>query len=177
MIKRGDKTGQFYLIAAIIISALIMGAASVSNYLVKTPDLRFNDIKEEIQTESSYVMDYALNNTLSQTEFNTLLLNFTKTSSNYLGNDKNIYFIFGDENNLTVSGYQGQDKEVVLVSGLSSLIITEEAGEFTGSIVPSENKITLEIDEYPYDFNITSGKVFYFIISKDIKNEEYIISG
>ena len=74
--KPWNKQGQFYLIAAIIISALIIGVAGVSNYLLKESDFRLNELKEEIQTESSYVMDYALYNILSQTEFNNLLINF-----------------------------------------------------------------------------------------------------
>ena len=99
------------------------------------------------------------------------------TADPVIVNFKNIYYLFGDENNLTLSGYQKEDKRVVLVSGISNLIITEEAGEFIGSLIPSSDEIILQIDEYSYNFNLTSGKVFYFVISKDIKNEEYIISG
>ena len=177
--KRGawNKKAQFYLIAAIIISALIIGVAVVSNSLLKQPDFRLKEMRDEIQTESAYVMEYAINSSLGQTEFNALLINFTKTNSDYLGKDKSIYFLFGDENNMTLSGYQRQDKTVRLISGTSSTTITQEAGEFTGSIIPPEDEIIIQIGEYFYDFEITPGKIFYFVISKDIKNEEYIFSG
>ena len=172
-----NKKAQFYLVTAIIISALIISVAVVSNSLIKQPNFRLKEMRDEIQTESAYVLDYTLNNSLGQTEFNTLLINFTKTSSDYFGKDKSIYFLFGDSNNMTLSGYQRQDKTVRLISGASNVIITQETGEFTGSFVPSENEIIIQIDEYSYDFEITPGKIFYFVISKDIKNEEYIFSG
>ena len=177
MIKRGDKTGQFYLISAIILATLVIGIVTISNYSRKESNLKLHDIKEEIQIESAHVLDYGLYNKLSEAGFYTLLLTFTTDYINYQGKDKDLYFIFGDQNNITVTGYQGTEKEVSVSSGSSQATITSEAGEFTGGIAPGTDTVVLSIDDTLYEFELNSGENFYFILSQKVNKGEYIITG
>ena len=176
MIKRGDKTGQFYLISALVLATLIIGIVSISNYSKKESDVELQNLKEGIQIESAYVIDYWLYNKLSQTEFYTLLSNFTKNYINYEGKDKDLYFVFGNQNNITVTGYQKTEKEVSISSG-SSQIITNEAGEFTGGIDPGTDTILLSIDDMTYEFKLNRGENFYFVLSQKVNKGEYVITG
>ena len=177
MIKRGDKTGQFYLISAIILATLVIGIVTISNYSRKESNLKLHDIKEEIQIESAYVLDYGLYNGLSDAGLYTLLLTFTTDYINYQGKDKDLYFIFGDQNNITVTGYQGTKKQVSVSSGSSQATITSEAGEFTGGINPGTDTVVLSIDDALYEFELNSGENFYFILSQKVNKGEYIITG
>jgi hypothetical protein len=175
MIKRGDKTGQFYLIAAIILATLIIGIVTISNYAKKESNLKLHALKEEIQIESAYVLDYGLlkYKSSSEAEFYTLLLNFTKNYIDYQGQGKDLYFIFGDQNNITVTGYQELNKRV----SLDGSVITTSSGEFIGGIDPTGTDIILTINDSSYDFEIKSGENFYFILSQEVNKGEYIITG
>ena len=171
--KRGmNKKAQFYLIAAIILATLIIGVVTISNYSRREPNLELHDLKEEIQIESAYVLDYGLYKGLSQAALYTLLLNFTEDYINYQGKNKDLYFVFGDKDNITVTGYQESAKAVYL----DSTPITNSIGEFTGGIDPVGN-IVLSISGMSYEFELTNGKNFYFILSQKINKGEYIITG
>ena len=179
MVKRGDKTGQFYLISAIILATLIIGIVTISNYARKESNLKLHELKEEIQIESAYVLDYGLlkYKSSSEAEFYALLLTFTKDYIDYQGKNKDLYFIFGNQNNITVTGYQETEKEVSVSSGSTQAIITNEAGEFTGGIAPETNTVILSISDTLYEFELNSGENFYFILSQKVNKGEYIITG
>ena len=172
MIKRGDKTGQFYLISAIIIATLVLGIVAISNYSRRESNLKLHALKEEIRIESAHVLDYGLYNDLDEAALYALLLDFTKNYIDYQGQGKDLYFIFGDQDNITVTGYQESAKVVYL----DGTLITNGAGEFNGGINPGTD-IVLSIDGMPYEFELTNGKNFYFILSQKINKGESIIIG
>ena len=176
MIKRGDKTGQFYLISAIILATLVIGIVTISNYSRRESNLKLHELKEEIQIESAYVLDYGLYKKLSDAALYSILLDFTTDYINYQEKNKDLYFIFGNQNNITVTGYQETEKQVSVSSG-SSQVITNEAGEFTGGINPATDTVTLSIDDALYEFEVNSGENFYFVLSQKINKGEYIITG
>ena len=179
MIRVLNKKGQFYLIAAIVLATIMVGLTTILNYSRTEPNIQIYDLKEEIQLESRNVFDYGLNNGYSsESQFNALLNNFTQDYINYY-KDKNLYFIFGNKDNITISGRQKTDKLVSIGAGSSQKIITNKAGEFTGSIDPEETaeKITLDIDNLQYNFSLNEGKNFYFVISQKTDGGEYITSG
>ena len=95
MAKRGNKTGQFYLVAAIIIAGIAIGLVAVANYSKKQEQTEINSLKEEIQIESSMVLDHALNTGESQQETSNLMQDFTQIYIDSESRDKNLYFIFG----------------------------------------------------------------------------------
>lgn len=173
MIKREDKTGQFYLISAIILATLVIGIVTISNYARRESNLKLHELKEEIQIESAYVLDYGLYQKLSEADFYTLLLDFTGDYINHQGKNKDLYFIFGDQNNITVTGYQETAKAVYL----DGSIITTSSGEFIEGIDPTGTDIILTIDDMVYEFELNSGENFYFILSQKVNKGEYIITG
>ena len=173
MIKGWNRKGQFYLIAAIIIATVIIGLTAILNYSRIEPNIKIYDLKEEIQTESRNVFDYGLNAGYGDAQFNTLLIDFTKDYIDYQG-DKNLYFVFGSRTNMTVSGYQKEDKVV----SINSIQVTNRAGEFTGSVNPGgADEMTLNIDSLQYNFPVNKGRNFYFVVSQKSEGGEYIISG
>ena len=172
------KRGQFYLVAAVVLAAVIIGISAVANYSKKEGNPGIDELKEEIKIESEKTLDYGTNNTFNSTQMNQLLQNFTNYYINYEGRTgKNLYFVFGNSNNITVAGYQDSDKIVSIVSGSSQVTITQTAGNFTGSITPSGNSLILYIDRNPHNFNLSSAENFYFVISQNASGGEYVITG
>ena len=173
-----NKSGQFYLVAAVVLAGVIIGITATSNYSKKEESPGINELREEIQIEGAKTLDYGVKNGFSQVQMNQLMQNFTRYYTNYEGiNKKNFYFLFGTRSNITVSGYQKESKTVVLFSGSSQIIIAQEEGNFTGSIDPSENNVSLYIDENPYNFNLSSGENFYFVVTQNVGGGEYIVTG
>ena len=63
--EKNKKRGQFYLMAAIIIIAILSGLTFIFNYSVPgVGSVQNFYIKEELSIEAEKVMDYALKNSL-----------------------------------------------------------------------------------------------------------------
>jgi len=60
--KKGDKRCQFYLIAAIIISGILISLAYLANYSTKNVSYEAEEIAKELKIEAEYVLDYELKN-------------------------------------------------------------------------------------------------------------------
>ena len=166
------KSGQFYLIAAIILAAIIIGIAAVSNYSRKSTNVRIDDLKEELQIESSNVLDYGTYKELNQAQKYTLFNNFAQTYIDSESGNKDLYFIFGNENNMTVKGYQESPQTV----RLNNAIITTSRGAFVGGINPVGKDLNVSIAENDYEFEIKPGENFYFVIIQEIEGEKYVVT-
>lgn len=179
MEKRGNfiagKRGQFYLIAAIVLSAIIVGLSITSNYTTTNQNQNQNELNalsKQVQTESSKTVDYAINNSLNQIQINTLLQNMTQ---NYINSekDKDLYFVYGTNSSVTINMWQDNATNVIL-DGNS---ITNSSGAAAGTITPSGSTIVLQIGSYSYSIGLKNGENFYFVISKEAQGERYVVSG
>src|SRR3990167_4555292 len=108
--KRGDKRGQFYLVAAIIISVLLIGIIAVSNFSIRQETTKLQDIGKELSIESEKVLDYSLYNGLNT---NQQAQNFIEDYINYINKEES-YFIFGDDAMVNVTGYSETSKTIVV---------------------------------------------------------------
>ena len=90
-----DKTAQFYLIAAIIISVIVIGFLAMSNYLKKTEAINLEYKADELKIESEKVLDYGLHQAYGESSIQSLMENFAKYYINYTEKDKDSYFLFG----------------------------------------------------------------------------------
>ena len=171
-----SKSGQFYLIAALVFSLVILGLITVSNYSKKIPNAGIEDLKEEIQTESAYVLDYGIKNEFSDDEIYGIVNEFTQAYIDSEQGTKDFYFVFGTSDNLTVKGYQATDKEVIIESGTVEATITSFEGEFNGGIDPDGTDIILSIDSATYSFQLNAGYNFYFVVYETIDSNVYIVT-
>lgn len=172
------KLGQFYLIAAIIIVMAIVGLASVTNYITteKKP-VKFYDLGDELNLESAEVIDYGI---YKQEEISLLMKNFTDNFAQYSkGKEKNVdlVFVYGNEENITITIYNPQTTGEVGVSygGKNFTISGGESSEpISESFVPEGSEVHVEILNNTYNFNLKSGENFFFVIMK-IEKETYIV--
>ena len=168
-----DKSGQFFLIAALVIAGLIIGITTISNYSRADSAPELVELKEEIRIEGENVMDYATYNRLTQQQRFSVFSEFLDLYLDANPKNKNFYFIFGNKNNLTLKGYQVDGNTV----SLNGQVVTTFPGEFIRSIDPPSNDIVLTINGNSYDFKLSEGESFYFLITKKERHGEYIIIG
>ena len=177
MLKRWNKSGQFYLVAAMIIASIIIGVTAISNYSKKQDFTKLESLKEEIQIESSAVLDYGNYNKLSETATRQLLENFSNDYITSEGNDKNFYFIFGKKTNMTFLARQDFSETIELefdAGSISPQIVQGETYKYSFSV--AGNQTSLIIDDSTQDFELNYGENFYFIVSQQIKGDKYIVT-
>ena len=158
---RGKK-GQFYLLAAIIIITLIIGFITLQNYSSRNSSVTLYDLKEELGIESQNVIDYG---TYiygdDEAAINNLLENFIEDYVGYAGDNKNLYFIFGDP--------EGLGLQVVAYQNLALID--------SPPITTADSTVVITIEDIQYQFSLEAGQNFYFIVSQEIEGEKYIVTG
>jgi len=175
-----NKRGQFYLIAAIIIIVVIIGFVVTINYSKRSDIIKLYDLGDELKIESENVIAYGVYNSLEMNGLDGLLKNFTQIYTNYSGEGKDLYFVFGDDENITLAGYTD------LGEGTVSLKIPGQEGE-EGTLLTGDNYIAKQypitsedivvvIGDLDYHFALSEGDYFYFVIAQEIEGEHYIFS-
>ncbi len=170
-----EKRGQFYLIATIIITAIIVGFAAVVNYSEEESSVKIYELGEELKIESGNILDYGVYNNLDETEMDTLLTNFIGNYSKY-SEEKDLYFIFGDRSKITVIAYQESGEEIYVDVGDGNELLTMSGGTGTKDFSPTLNKVTITVKGIEYNFEIKNGENFYFVISQEIEGEQYVVT-
>jgi len=196
-----NKRGQFYLLAAVVIVALIIGFAGVSNYLNKKNQTKIYDVKEELNIEGKDVLEYGILRgkdvelVLTKDEIKeepivgseAIVKHFITIYNLYLesvGENMNIYYILGNKGSINV--YQLVD----VSSGSISLslgdrapsaytIITKSIEEIDFKTPDDEGKVNVVISnddrtQTNYEFNLEEGENFYFIISQEVGGNKYV---
>ena len=104
MLKK--KSGQFFLIAAVVIIVVIVSVVTISNYTTKKQTTKLYDLGKELGIESQNVIDYGTYNSQSPDQIKTLMQTFIQNYHDYEEQDKNIYFVFGNNQNIYTIAYQ-----------------------------------------------------------------------
>lgn len=174
--KRGSKKGQFYLIAAIIISVIIISFITLSNYSKKQEFVRLYDIGEELKIESEKVLDFGTYNGYNQNQVLGLMENFSNDYINYVQEGKDSYFLFGNNNQITVVGYSQSDTTIYVNAGSGENQMNINGGEITSQEFNSTgDNITIKIEDVEHQFELKSGENFYFVISDNIGGEKHVV--
>ena len=156
-----QKRGQFYLIAALIIIALIIGYAGISNYIQKKESIKLYDLGEELGIESENVLDYGTYNEFNVSEMEELLTGFIASYAEYIERGIDISFIFGNPDKIIVITYEE-------LEGVPSTDIIYPEGE---------KKVTVTINGIVYEFKLKEGENFYFVISQELEGEQHVVTG
>lgn len=174
--KRGEKAGQFYLIAAIIISVILIGFVSMVNYSKRQESISLQNIGEELKIESENVFDFGTYKGYDESQMQGLAGDFIDDYINYNDDKKDSYFLFGNTNNIKVFGYSESDKIIYVDAGSGYVEMSITAGEISShEFTPAGNDIIIKIDEKDYEFKLKSGENFYFVILDNIKGEEHVV--
>lgn len=166
-----NKRGQFYLITAIIIVAMILGFATISNEIRKDDIKELDSIAEELEIEAQTVLDYSIYN---KRNLEADLITFTQDYATYTDID-NIYFLFGDQTRVTVASLQKTNPSRVYVNGVEFLVVPNE---YTSTSYDApDNPFTISINNIDHVFDLVEGENFYFIISEGEEDGNYFFTG
>ena len=183
MKKRGiykDKTAQFYLIAAIIIVVMIIGLSTVSNYIITREEpVKFYDLSENFDLESSYVVDYGM---AQEEDIPLLVNNWTETIASYAEGEINDFVVIqGDETGATATTYTTQETGgVTVVYGentytfLGNADYVPETQPLTPTTTEQGTNVQVSLLGNNYNFKMKKGQNFFFVITKKTKEETHI---
>jgi hypothetical protein len=177
-----NRLGQFFLIAAVVIIVAVISIVTVSNYTQKTDVVKLYDLGEELGIESQQVLDYGTYNSLDEAAMKTLMENFIQNYVDYVGEGKNLYFLFGNLQKIYVIGYQQVDEDVCIILDPDSECVPIETMEETLEFPITngegeENKIVvISVGDTEYQFELNYGENFYFVIWQEIGGEKYVIT-
>ena len=181
-----NKRGQFYLLAAMVIIAIITAFAAVSNYAQKQSSVKVYDLGEELGIESGFVLEYGTTPAGESQE--DLISGFIEEYQTYAGENKNLYFIFGDYDGdvavmvsyiKVVSGTVSTD---VSSTGESAYPIEDISGRVEELKIEKDakdaniHKVFPIINGIKYPFELKPGENFFFVISQEIGGETHIVT-
>jgi len=181
-----EKRGQFYLIATVIIIAVVIGFVTISNYAQGRDSVKIYDLGEELIIEGENVLDYGIYNGLSKDETADLLKEFIEGYSEYLGEDIEIYLLVGDEDSLIVIGQEeGLEDDFEIEFGITGQASKNLKKFAKREFFPNDGesikgkKIRVKIrkdngNQNEYEFELKEGENFYFIISQKIGEETHV---
>jgi hypothetical protein len=177
-----EKRGQFYLIAAVIIIAVIIGFVLISNYSKENIEYAtIYGLEEGLEIESAKVLDYGIYSELDPEQMTNLLKGFTESYAEYAQLDR-LYFIFGNSEQISVAGYHDlEDGEILVDIGgtkPSTLIISKK--EYKKEDFPAQETditiVIITINDIEYKFDLKPGENFYFILMINFKGEQYVVT-
>jgi len=163
MSKKGRKA-QFYLIAAIIIVAIVIGMAGFTTYFVKKNNTKVYDLNKELKLESESVINYGI--LKDEIELSNTLINFTKMYGEYIGSDYDIYFVYGNQNDMKALKYSQINTGSVSI-GIS--VIPMKQGEVIPVPIQQAGPVKIIIEDKTYDFNLKEGENFFFVIQEQLE--------
>jgi hypothetical protein len=193
---KGGKRAQFYLIAAVIISSVIIALVTLRNYAVveKEPQ-NFYDVSSQIKDEAAKVIDYGVLSSSDKMD------DFARNiSENLRKTDPNIesIMIFGNKDSVTVLNFGNTTAQVgeTLIPGavedVESYIILNVSEQgfqkkqegmgnklFTNSwaqTVPitGQENVIIHLNGQDYVFKLYEYQQFFMIIKKGSKGGEYV---
>lgn len=197
-----NKRGQFFLIAALIIVVITIGLSTVYVSLKTQPeDFRVYDLSDEINFESSKVIDVGI---LEGEESSVITYNNLKdltTSYAILNPESDFIIYYGNEEGIQARSYENEEGGTVgfnlggteTTDPLIRRIITDDTLYVDGGIIcetaeettcPPDKTPTVEVllseedeeKEYKYSFNLKKGQNFFIILKKDRGNERIVVS-
>ena len=170
------KRGQFYLIAVILISAVLIGLLSTANYGKSEPRENEENFAQNIEIERGFLLDYFANSQLDENSLFNTSLNFSKNFVNKIGASRDTIFIFGNSSNLTFYGNKLSSSNISYDSSGSYVEISDN-GEFLENVDPTNSNIKIALNNVEMNFTLYAGQNLYYVI-KHINNEEvYILHG
>jgi len=162
---RINKRGQFYIIAAIIVVAVLIGVFIYGNYAkTSTSYNKVYDIGSELKIETGYVYDYGIYN---GNETDKLIDQWTDAYYNYSQNAiEDWVFIYGNYANATVVYFTRNETGNICVeiSGGSCLEMQKIIKGRTEASTPGNAITSVSFHGNDYPFQLKEGENFFFVI-------------
>ncbi|MEK6927816.1 MAG: hypothetical protein AABX11_05275 [Nanoarchaeota archaeon] len=177
---RFNKRAQFFLIAALIISGVILSfGKSYTQSSIQEENAQIYDLTDQFKYEASQILDNGVILGQDQNKISDNLKNLTIYYAN-LNPDSNIDIIYGNETTLR-SISKNQTGEVIS-NPLWTVVPTSTGAQISNSTGPSRINVMVPITDSQghlnsvnHSFDINRGQNFYLILRKKIKDQDVII--
>ena len=170
-----NKSGQFYLIAAVFIVLILFGFNSVNNYAIFKPEPRsITDISQELNREAYSLIEHGVFN---EANIDDLVSDFAQEdiSKYVLKNDEDaaMVFVFGNRDSLDVVSVKNRDIGDITIAGAELKDVTTFARR-KDNIETSGDFAVVTVLEKDYKFQLKDNEMFYFLIVKERDEEVFI---
>lgn len=170
-----NKSGQFYLIAAVFIVLILFGFNSVNNYAIFKPEPRsITDISQELNREAYSLIEHGVFN---EANIDDLVSDFAQEdiSKYVLKNDEDaaMVFVFGNRDSLDVVSVKNRDIGDITIAGAKLTDVTTFARR-KDNIATSRDFAVVTVLEKDYKFQLKDNEMFYFLIVKERDEEVFI---
>jgi len=175
-----NKSGQFYLLAAIVIVGVLLGMAAVTNYVVtRQSDVKQGDITEELKIEAENVIG---NGIIHSADLEERLDNFAGNYSEYYSEGYDVLFIYGDAeaidagslNVISIFSRENLDSVSLLIGNSQPTFVVTNQKVSKGTVTITEVRgdiLEVTIEDVSYQFRLNEGNLFYFIIQQPVEND------
>jgi len=177
-----SKRGQFYIIAAALIIAVLAGLATVENRAtVSSNSAVFYDMGDNFGKESVRIVDSGVYNKESQGDIEKKIYDFYENYTRYsVAKDpySSISFVYGDRSRAIIGTLNtaqastdifGLDNSSNGVSSGTKIISYPSRQSFSG------NNVTVRIGDQTKEFDLKDKESFYFIMVS-VKDKEVLVS-
>ena len=181
-----NKRGQAFLMAAIIIAGLVLGAVKVANTARADNNAgAWVDLGNEVDFETKKVLDFGVINpgdvAFTPPFDQDDVINFLSRYNEYISGQE-VVFIWGDAsgaNYYAITYHVDPSGAVSLytnsagtpISLLISVITTTTANVNVDVVAKT---LTVRIRGIDYSFNLKPGQNFYFVLIKDENGEKFV---
>lgn len=193
--KRGmNKGGQFFILAAVILSTFLFSLAFTMNEVVATQeDLGFHNYAQGLEREVDTVLDYQVYSNVPFANLSNFIA-ILEADFKDRGGQGDFVFIYGNSTQMTIknSGVHGidvGDEDVTLKGSGDSEESTIRIGGFGVGVFPENeddteivfdeddiigDKIDIYFNEESYTFPVSHVNQVIFLIQKDVGEEIYV---
>ena len=182
-----NKRGQVFLMAAVIISGIILGISSIDNSVdIGSSNEAFYDLSEEVGFETKKVLDYgvykneSIGDLLSGDE--GLFLDY----KNYLAKEQ-LALVVGNSSGVVVYYFKETSGSIGITTGTTlaggTVIVESMESYYTEVDLDSDGaNINVKIkgengEEFSYPFELKEGENFFFVIVKNDDGERFVAKG
>jgi len=173
-----SKRGQLFLVAALVISGILIGLAALYTSTQAPKEDKFvYDLSSELNYETAQVIDQAVFTSLSQDDINNQINNLTNyyVDSNP-GSD--IIIAYGNDTEITAKWYTWGSAGTASVGTAGVPQYGLQVRNQTFHITSSSDEVTLQLTPtISQTFRITRGQNFISVIKKTYSNQTYVATG
>ena len=181
--KALNKRAQIFLLAAVIVSAIIISLGITANQAKVSSDPKdFYDFSYEVKREVGAVMDYEIYTNFSEDDDLEEFIDILAENIQDINPGTNFMFIYGNNKSMILKNYGSKKSNMTSEISIGSFYKKmENPGENSKTIInidetelENANEIIVEIKKNKFSLPISDYRQVIFLMQKDIKDESFV---
>lgn len=179
LIRRGERSAQFYLVAAVIIVGVVIAIAGLSNYVSKKSEGNVKALNE-LKLEGESVVNYGI---FSEEELNDVMTTFIEDYGQYIeGSNYEYIFVYADKSMIEENKVNGLVSRTADIGSISLSVGTSPISfeQVEQQTIPTNwevnelqgDEVSVNIDGKDYNFDLKEGNNLFFVLQQPAREEE-----